>query len=701
MANSSITDNGFLNKLTEMAEANLTNPQFGVSMLAKEMGMSRSNLHRKVNSEQKISVSQFINHVRLKKAKDLLRHTSDTVSEVAYKVGYNNVSYFIKCFHKYYGYSPGHVGDREETEELSNPAEGKKHLRTIFTAATAVALVGVVLILVFKPFQFQQKKLESSIIMLPMDNWETNDSISINGVLESIRDNLCKIREIDMKPPVSVLRSKNSLNSNLEIAQKYKANYLIQPKTWRPPGKENIYLALDIIEVQGNTHLNNLNHEINSNNITTIHQSFVEGIIDKLDISITPAEQGRIDKVITSNKKAYDYYWEGMDYLNRTNALKADQEKAMDSFKKVLKIDENCAEAYAMIAYIYYLMDVKWYDSKYSNDHNLYDTEIGMYADQAYRINPQLDLSCIAKGVYWRNKNEYKLAIVFFEDAAKYNPSSMYIKNQLFTLYRLVESREKYIELALKFINAPDLYLESNEYDIGIEVIYTELSRNYRFLGFFKEAEHYINEALRVNPYYTFAYNIKSQIILDMEAKDNYEKSIRILNTAFEKDSVAPIIFRRVAQSYYMLKDYKKAIKYYKKHMELTGKNWTDGFDIQSKRIAVILRNMGEAEKAQIQINNYRIFAEQLSPGMKNFHLSGYYAFLGDTTKAFECLKESSKYDQLYHRLRQLRDDPVYDDIRELPQFQEILANMENRFNERRDSIKIVFKKKGLLKIEL
>ena len=99
MISTNPSDNDFVKKLTEIMEANLTNPQFGVSFLAREMGMSRSNLHRKVNSIFKISVSQFICHERLKKAKEMLRKTSSTVSEVSYEVGFNSPTYFIKCFH--------------------------------------------------------------------------------------------------------------------------------------------------------------------------------------------------------------------------------------------------------------------------------------------------------------------------------------------------------------------------------------------------------------------------------------------------------------------------------------------------------------------------------------------------------------------------------------------------------------------------
>ena len=64
---------GFINRLTEITEANMTNEQFGVNELAREMGMSRSNLHRKVKSLTGGSVSKFICRVRLEGAKELLQ----------------------------------------------------------------------------------------------------------------------------------------------------------------------------------------------------------------------------------------------------------------------------------------------------------------------------------------------------------------------------------------------------------------------------------------------------------------------------------------------------------------------------------------------------------------------------------------------------------------------------------------------------
>ena len=116
MQDSNFMENDFLAKVSEIVEENLGNEKFGVSELAGEIGMSRSNLLRKIKKLTKLSVSQFIRQVRLKNAMEMLRQGSHNVSEVSYKVGFSSTSYFIKCFREYYGFPPGEVGNRESNE---------------------------------------------------------------------------------------------------------------------------------------------------------------------------------------------------------------------------------------------------------------------------------------------------------------------------------------------------------------------------------------------------------------------------------------------------------------------------------------------------------------------------------------------------------------------------------------------------------
>jgi TolB-like protein/class 3 adenylate cyclase/Tfp pilus assembly protein PilF len=105
-------ENDFLDKITKVIEENISNEQFGVSELADEIAMSRSNLLRKVKKMTSLSVSQLINQVRLNKAMEMLNESSLTVSEISYEVGFNSPSYFIKCFRDQYGYPPGEAGKR-------------------------------------------------------------------------------------------------------------------------------------------------------------------------------------------------------------------------------------------------------------------------------------------------------------------------------------------------------------------------------------------------------------------------------------------------------------------------------------------------------------------------------------------------------------------------------------------------------------
>jgi AraC-like DNA-binding protein len=99
-------DQVFLQQLTDITEENLTNEHFNVEDLARNMGMSYTKLYRKIRGLTHQTVSQFIREIRLKKAYDILLNEEVTASEVSYRTGFGSPTYFSKCFHEYYGYSP-------------------------------------------------------------------------------------------------------------------------------------------------------------------------------------------------------------------------------------------------------------------------------------------------------------------------------------------------------------------------------------------------------------------------------------------------------------------------------------------------------------------------------------------------------------------------------------------------------------------
>lgn len=112
-------DQTFLQKLTEAVFDNLNNEQFGAEDLANEIGLSRSQIHRKLQKINGKSITQFIRETRLEDGHRLLEEEVGTVPEIAYQVGFSRPTYFITSFHEYFGYTPGEV-ENEKLEPSAN-----------------------------------------------------------------------------------------------------------------------------------------------------------------------------------------------------------------------------------------------------------------------------------------------------------------------------------------------------------------------------------------------------------------------------------------------------------------------------------------------------------------------------------------------------------------------------------------------------
>ena len=99
-------DNYFLNKVNAIIEDNIENENFSVVALAAEIGLSRSQLHRKLKQISNHTTSEYITMVKIKKATTLLASKRYNIDEVAFKTGFNSHSYFSKCFKRIHQQTP-------------------------------------------------------------------------------------------------------------------------------------------------------------------------------------------------------------------------------------------------------------------------------------------------------------------------------------------------------------------------------------------------------------------------------------------------------------------------------------------------------------------------------------------------------------------------------------------------------------------
>lgn len=99
-------DQAFLDKVNTLIADNLTNSDFEIETLAQQMGMSRSAFFKKVKAVTGMSPNDLVKDYKLSQAVELLKHSDTSITDVAYRCGFNDVGYFGKCFRKKFGVSP-------------------------------------------------------------------------------------------------------------------------------------------------------------------------------------------------------------------------------------------------------------------------------------------------------------------------------------------------------------------------------------------------------------------------------------------------------------------------------------------------------------------------------------------------------------------------------------------------------------------
>ena len=99
----------FLQKVIKLIHENINNHSFGASQLAHELSLSESQIYRKLKAISGKSTAVFIRSIRLQRGKELIQTTEDTISEIAYEVGFNDPAWFSRAFKEEFGFAPSAI----------------------------------------------------------------------------------------------------------------------------------------------------------------------------------------------------------------------------------------------------------------------------------------------------------------------------------------------------------------------------------------------------------------------------------------------------------------------------------------------------------------------------------------------------------------------------------------------------------------
>lgn len=348
----------FIQKIREKILIHLGNEKFSVGDLASEMGLSRSQILRKVRSATGKSVNQFIREVRLDEAIKLLKNNDLTASEIAYQVGFSSPSYFNKCFLDRYGLTPGEYKKKLEENEQFDVSQRRDKSAVKFTRNRVGVLVVLMIVVVAgylmlgKTFERDSNVHQASIAVLPfLDLSENKDKdYWADGITEAITLELSKNESLRVISRGSPMMYKGEKKLYSEIAKELNVDLLLEGSVLF--GTDSLRVVVQLIEpLPKEKHLWASSYSQKFSNILQVVNHVSNEIAGEITSIIEP-QPGKT-KVYRVNPKAYDLYLRGRHLWNNQKTRYQSLLTALDYLDQSVKIDSGFAPAYVTIAETY------------------------------------------------------------------------------------------------------------------------------------------------------------------------------------------------------------------------------------------------------------------------------------------------------------------------------------------------------------
>ncbi len=669
----------FIGQLTEVIEANLKNDQFGVNELAKNLGMERSTLHRKISKIANVSVSQFISQVKLKHAKELLQQTSLSISDVAFDSGFHSVTYFSKCFHDYFGYSPGEAKIKSTEPVLIRKKTGILEKQKIALVASMFIIFFLIVLFIFHEkinlFSNQSKELEKTVAVLPIKDISQieENELFLSGLRNEIINNLGTIEFITLISPIKFLEEEKSHNP-IQWAKKLKINYLIEGTSQTINRNMKVRFLMTNV-ITGKIVWSALFDSDQTSEDPLIFQNEISQIVRR-EVKATFLNQDIWAPQTTSNLAANKSFQTASHYTD-LYALQPEsvayRQLAFWYYLETIKHDPNFPVPYTRIGWFY--NDMSRTDDVFLSDSYL-DTALIWY-EKSEKVHFNGFPGTHLKSQVMSLKGEFDEALRIIKkgiDKIPHEPSSY---RQLAFVYACRENYSKAVEslfFALELREDPYSDIWTNR----------GLSTYFNAVGFTEEAESFMQFVLNIN---NDSVEFITQKAWSLYCNGNPEKAVNYLMELYKKDSTQINVNQYLFIFNFMLGNEKEIEKFAQK---VEGIYYFDAFQPNPKGcLGWYYLHKGQNEKAMAYINaeikrNHDLNSIQ-NYQSKNYstshNLACLYATIGETEKALEYLKTltNKEFCPVWY-ITSLKTNPMLDNIRNTAEFQDVLINLEQKY---------------------
>jgi TolB-like protein/Tfp pilus assembly protein PilF len=581
-------------------------------------------------------------------------------------------------------------------DQTATPTSGGWKIATYVSGVIIVALV-VFNIISRRNLNADILRLDKSIAVLPFinDSRDSTNQYFINGIMEKVTTNLQMVKTLRVISRTSVEQYRNTTKSVPDIARELNVNYILEGSGQKYGN--SISVTVQLIKAKGKeTHLWAKPYEEEINEVKDyirIQSQIAQAIATELKAVITPEEKQLIEKVPTADLTAYDFYQRGREAHSKYQFLSGNMEaltKAEVFYKRALEYDPTFAQAYTGLAAIYW---DKHYRKEYFSE-NFMDSVL-FFTNFALSYNDQLDEPYTIRGNYYYEKGLQEQAIKEFDKALKINPNS----------WRAYYGKGV---LSSNILNSIDNYQNAASLNHGSELpgILRDIAEGYCDAGFMEKAKYYTLEAFKLDgdsaEYFRYLGYFEQKLA-------NYEKSVEFLERSYNIDTTNIFTLYLLGEMYGFAGQFEKSLKYCKKFItrreNLLGTEyfvtgainhrigyayWKNGYKKESEYYFD-----KQLDECNNQIKAGRPWSQLY---FTYYDIAGVYAFRGDKDKTYENLRifNQRKGEPLW-MLSLIKNDPLFNSIRNEPEFQQIVKDVEAKYQAEHERVRKWLEETGQL----
>jgi TolB-like protein/predicted Zn-dependent protease len=581
---------------------------------------------------------------------------------------------------------------------LAEPEQKQKYWMGV------VGALGVILILVLAFLWFQREPAfdkatrERSVAVLPLVNLsgDPEDEYFSDGITEDIITKLFKIGGLRVISRSSVMRYKDTELSLQEIAQQLDVAMILEGSV-RKSG-DQVRIVAQLIDANSDEHLWAETYDRHLTNIFTLQSDVAEEIATALGLLLSPKEKTALAKIATKNTQAYDLYLAGRHYLDLERIA-----PAIDYFERAIELDSGYADAYADLAWVYYLRGL------YLGNQSIWEKTEEL-AQKSVELDPT---NATAYKVFAllqeRRDGDLKAAEESFKKALELDPQAEDIHRQYGGFLRdqgrldeaLVELKRAY-ELNPLGLQTNDflwqVYSMRGELDQAIEFAHRILEffpsdrsgpsrtgSTYQSLSEYAKAETWLKRALEMGDShwirYALAYNHLYQGRLEEPAALS-KRDLRLL-----PDGPFGRAAHELAGDIALWSgDYEKAHDHYQKSVPVIFATKRINVALQRARWGYAVWKLGNRQEAEkLLAESAQICEEQLAAGDQRYQireaLAMVHAIRGED-EALRWLQEA--IDAGWHTYDVAQKDPIWENLRDEARFQQMMAEVKVKVDEMR-----------------